>query len=382
MKITQNAFLRKIRNINGGDWLKELKNVLTDITSDFKNENGESLLTENKKINTAFLPNSPSLEGTNYVFVQGNGTPLENGTELLAAYNAAKTMSPSSSNRITVIVAPGEYKLVDTFVMDTEFVDLVSLTGNADVVLDKSLPSSYNNDPFQFTLSPYDIVDISPCIIVLNNNIFIKGVSSKRYDSANWDLFEGNGELYLLPIIITENLPNVILENCIGGQFSFGSDVDFGSNNLTDSSTYINCKAATYSFASNAEASGTYINCSVIEEYLVPNSFSGAFGAFGVASGYFYNCSGGSNSFASGGIASGYFQNCNAYIGAFGDYGTCSGTLVNCTGYEYCFGDTGVLSGKLFYCRLTTPTSGIFPTVSGGGRTYYCIDGNGNTNNQ
>jgi hypothetical protein len=37
------------------------------------------------------------------------------------------------------------------------------------------------------------------------------------------------------------------------------------------------------------------------------------------------------------------------------------------------------LTGKLFFC---IKTSGTFKTVSGGGRTYYCIDGNGNTNNQ
>jgi hypothetical protein len=39
----------------------------------------------------------------------------------------------------------------------------------------------------------------------------------------------------------------------------------------------------------------------------------------------------------------------------------------------------GTLSGKLFYCRLTL---GTFATVSGSGRTYYCVDGNGDPNNQ
>jgi hypothetical protein len=39
----------------------------------------------------------------------------------------------------------------------------------------------------------------------------------------------------------------------------------------------------------------------------------------------------------------------------------------------------GTLSGKLFYCRITL---GTFATVSGSGRTYYCVDGNGNPNNQ
>jgi len=42
-------------------------------------------------------------------------------------------------------------------------------------------------------------------------------------------------------------------------------------------------------------------------------------------------------------------------------------------------GDQGVLSGKLYYCRLTY---GTFKTVSLGGRTVLCIDGNNNQNNQ
>jgi hypothetical protein len=41
--------------------------------------------------------------------------------------------------------------------------------------------------------------------------------------------------------------------------------------------------------------------------------------------------------------------------------------------------DDGILSGKLYYCRLTV---GTFETVSGGGRTVYCIDGTDTPNNQ
>jgi hypothetical protein len=93
----------------------------------------------------------------------------------------------------------------------------------------------------------------------------------------------------------------------------------------------------------------------------------------------FTNCTGGDGSF---GITSlGTFTNCTAGINSFGGSGTSSGIFTSCVGGEYSFGGDlmGTLSGKLFYCRITL---GTFATVSGSGRTYYCVDGNGNPNNQ
>jgi hypothetical protein len=54
--------------------------------------------------------------------------------------------------------------------------------------------------------------------------------------------------------------------------------------------------------------------------------------------------------------------------------------FTNCIGGASSFdGASATLTGKLYYCRLT---SGTFKTVSGSGITRYCIDGNGDTNNQ
>jgi hypothetical protein len=93
----------------------------------------------------------------------------------------------------------------------------------------------------------------------------------------------------------------------------------------------------------------------------------------------FTNCTGGDYSF---GITSlGTFTNCTAGINSFGGNGTSSGIFTSCVGGEYSFGGDlmGTLSGKLFYCRLTL---GTFATVSGSGKTVYCVDGNGDPNNQ
>jgi len=106
------------------------------------------------------------------------------------------------------------------------------------------------------------------------------------------------------------------------------------------------------------------------------NSFSPS---FGTVSGTFTNCAGGINSFGIFGTASGTFTNCVGGDSSFGAAGTASGTFTNCVGGDSSFGAAGTLSGKLFYCRLTT---GTFNTVSGGGKTLYCIDGNNDPNNQ
>jgi hypothetical protein len=227
--------------------------------------------------------------GTLYSYLAGDGTPTENGAALTAAYTAAKAiLGLSATNRFKIIVGTGKYQITGQFPINTEFIDFVSLTGDADV-------------------------EITNGITVTANNVFLKGLVSGLKSA-------------LQSFQVATNLNLLICENCIGGVFSFGS-------------------------GGGGTASGTFTNCT-------GGDFS--FGGFGVtASGTFTNCTGGDSSFG-GGV-------------------TASGTFTNCTGGDYSFGGNGFLSGKLYSCRLT---AGTFSTVSSGGRTYYCVDGNGNVNNQ
>jgi hypothetical protein len=367
-----------------------------------------------------------ALEGTNYVYVAGNGTSEENGEELKVAYDLAKTMLPSATNRITVIVAPGNYKFLTKFVMDTEFIDLVSLTGNADVIFDLNV-----EDPFEFDDDTYDVLTISECLLIDVDNVYVKGIKGKFYLSPNFNNYWGEGEDYILPIQVSNDL-NIIVENCVGGPFSFGGDFTFGLNSIIVSGTFINCQGNESSFGSHGIASGIFTNCK--GSYLsfgggniasgiftdCVSSSDGSFGGYGIANGTFINCQGNESSFGSnntasgiftnctgnsmsfggnGGIASGTFNNCQSLgYGSFGQNGAASGIFTNCISGNLSFGNNGIasgiftnciggfyswntiyLTGQLYYCRLT---SDIFPTVSTGGRTYYCIDGNGNTNNQ
>lgn len=231
---------------------------------------------------TKLLGGNVSMPIENYIVVSGNKTEVNNALELQAAYDLAKTKTPygqalSSTNRFTIVIAPGTYSFNGAFILDTPFIDIVSLTGNRDVIFDRSDLV----DPFEYDGITFEITEIGECLLVSADNIFVKGIEGKLKQSNNWNNFWGIGADYILPIQITNNLPNIKLEKCKGTDFTF------------------------------------------------------------------------SNS----GNASGTFERCIAGLNSFGS----------------------TLTGVLYYCRLT---SGTFTTVSGGGRTYYCVDGNGNVNNQ
>jgi hypothetical protein len=259
------------------------------------------------------------LAGTNYVYVMADGTDTANAAELSAAYTTAQGMSPSATNRITIVCGPGLYNFGSTaFTMSTQYIDLVSLDGNRSVIFNSADPGG--------------------TISITANDVFVKGVDvqTKNFTIAN--------SLNLLRI-----------ENCKGGDNSFGEIA---------SGTFINCVGGiqSFGFGQSPNASGTFTNCiGGDESFGTPSSmtFSGGF------SGTATNCVGGDQSFGggSGGMEStAVLSNCVAGIGSFGGGG----------------GPIG-FTGKVFYCRLT---AGTFGTVSGAGITRLCLDGSNVENNQ
>ena len=311
------------------------------------------------------------IEGTQYIYVAANGTPTENAAELQAAYNTAKTMSPSASNRITVICGNGNYDFGSAFEMDTEYIDLVSLDGNRSIVFNGT-----------------------GTISITANDVFVKGVNvgSKNFtigDDLNLLKVENcqGGERSFGGAELFGNNPKNVsgtFTDCQGGEFSFGGDVgnasgiftncqggdsSFGGNIGIASGIFINCQGGDFAFGGFETASGEFINCQ-----------GGEFSFSGVASGIFTNCQGGDFSFGIFEVASGTFTNCQGGEYSFGGFETASGTFTNCQGADGSFGgDGGTLEGKLFYCRLT---QGTFPTVTGGGKIVLCIDGNDDVINQ
>ena len=105
------------------------------------------------------------LTGTNYVYVSANGTDVENGTSLSTAYAQAILETPnglalSKTNRYTILLAPGKYNLSSPLSLTTEYVDLVSITGQKDVMITASTTP----------------------LLVLTDNIKLVGINVQQYE--------------------------------------------------------------------------------------------------------------------------------------------------------------------------------------------------------
>ena len=280
------------------------------------------------------------------VNVKLTDSAVTNGQNLVEAYNYAKTLTPngaalSATNRVSVIIQPGNYTIGATLTLDTQFVDLIGL--GAIKLRRGCVPA---------------VIIGGNTLNVTANDVRVKGISVGTQGFS-----------------VGDNLSLLVIEDCVGGNSSF--------NNITVSGTFINCTGGTGSFASSSfvsmTASGTFINCQG------GNSSFGHNNSGGTASGLFVNCTVGTASGFGGGFASGTFIDCEGGAYSFGTYffgGTAaSGTFINCIGSSPSFANNGggSPSGKFYRCRLTAD---IFKTVTGAGLMRNCIDGNNNTVNQ
>lgn len=169
-----------------------------------------------------------TLGGTNYIFVNANGTAAQNGTALKTAYIAAQAMTPngvakSATNRVVILLAPGYYTFNEAvdgpLLINTAFIDFVSLSGNRDVYFSSiQIVSPLGNDT--------DIVLIG--IDTTVNNYYTHAAFAIASSAA----------------------PNekIIVKNCKGGNYSFSS-FSSGFQGL-----YENCEAGAYSFCSTGDA--------------------------------------------------------------------------------------------------------------------------------
>jgi hypothetical protein len=290
------------------------------------------------------------INGTSYqVIVQGimgNTLFLMNLTPGLSFLSF--TLEVTTYPKVTVIAAPGNYNFENsTFIMNTEYVSLVSLDGNRSIIFNSS--------------------DSEGTLWLLVNNVYLKGV-----------------DVQTKSLSVASGLNKVIVENCKGGDYSFG----FGGN---ISGTYINCEGGDYSFASmpmsaapigvfrnisSPVASGTFTNC-----VAGGVSFGAAFMISAQASGIFTNCSAinGSSFGASfiSSIASGTFTDCVAggeSFGAGSGAAIASGVFRRCIAGFQSFAKNASMNGQFYYCEMSNDTFDI-PIVPG--VAIYCIENMG-----
>jgi hypothetical protein len=368
--------------------------------------------------------------GTNYILVKAEGTDTENAAELQAAYDLAVSMNPNVTNRITVIAAPGNYNFSSNFVMNNQYIDLVSLDGNRNIifngngtidvastdtlvrgvdVLTKSFKIRHNlvnlvvencrggDESFGYADSGTTLTINGTFIdCVAGNNSFghrpniggssqinlnINGVFTNCTAGNNSFGYNTNNQVNS-PTNLTFN--SAKLTNCTAGNNSFGVHISprVGSVTQFNFSKFTNCKSGNDSFGyiNNSDATIQSTSNLTIFENCEAGNNSFCTGLFNTSNVIFKNCVSGDFSFFGDGTLTGKFENCQGGDGSFGYDGDVSGTFTNCIGGGASFGGGGgVLTGNLYYCRLT---SGTFPTVSGGGVTVLCIDGNNQINTQ
>jgi len=267
--------------------------------------------------------------GTNRIIVVSTGTAAENATELQTAYDLAKTLTPygtalSATNRVTIEVHPGNYSFgSNAFVVDTQFIDIVSATGNADVYIHS----------LEMDLGLMVAVGIK----VTANDVFLKGITTKTFS-----------------FILGDDLSDLKLENCVGGTKSFNSPSGTFSGTATD------CIAGSFSFGSSHGFSGTATNC------------VGGMVSFGgdsviTATAKLYNCRLTSGSFRSP-EAGGLLINCINSSGATVNYGNAnlSGTNTGDQSLASLLNDRGAYNAS----------SNTFPSTGGSGTDGAILKGN------
>ncbi len=257
------------------------------------------------------------------VVVETTSNAKTNGVALIAAYTAAKALTPngeelSATNRACVIIPPGNYDLDHgeddacvPLTLDTEFVDIIGLTTDRSLQQIYGTPDTTNSGVIVQTV---DDVHIS--------NLYVKILT--EVESANWN--DTDSAAYFP----STGLSNTVVDNC---QFDGQDGNNSEGPRLFSLRTYI-------------EYSGTFNNCTGGNF-----AFGGGFG--GTASGTFTNCTGGGGAFGGGGgTASGTFTNCTGGDDSFGGAGgTASGTFAFCIGGEYSFNSTALAEGgKMYAC--------------------------------
>lgn len=278
-----------------------------------------------------------TLGGTNYIFVNANGTPAQNGAAVKTAYTAAIAMTPngvakSATNRVVILLAPGYYtfnEAIDNqFIVNQNYIDFESLSGEIDVYF-----------------SSIEVRSTFPGI-----NVRLSGIDTTKNNYYTHAAFA----------VSTSGDPseNIIIKNCVGGQYSFSS---YSSGFY---GVYENCTATDYSFGSTGNG------------LIPPMGIYGIGGAFSFTNyGIFKNCTANSYSFCSSNVSMG---------GTTSNQGIIDRCTATSSSFCYASSDNRVNNaGTIKDCQSFS--SGSFCCVSGGvptdsavnsGIISNCISGN------
>lgn len=176
------------------------------------------------------------VSGENYYVVEAGDDHFKNGKRLLEAYDQAKTESGNlnETNRIKIIAYPGKYTFEEGVYldMDTDFIDLYSVTGKPDVILSVDTDYEYPTLEELQDIENFPLIYGNPYSINVRSECHVRGIYTEmRFNLEN-------------------DLPNTIVEDCVGnGWHSFSgrdpneSDFDMEGGNHNMASTLIRCES-------------------------------------------------------------------------------------------------------------------------------------------
>ena len=345
-----------------------------------------------------------TLGGENYIFVNSNGTPIENGQAVRDAYTDAQAMTPngaalSATNRVVILLAPGYYDfdegVLGDWYIDQSFIDFESLSGVPDVYfssiqlissgiginvrisgIDTTKNSYYSTGPFAVACSAginesiyirdcvggnYSFVTFSSGFVGTIDNCvagnYSFGYMNDTAPAGNW-LLGGNTQLY------------GTFKNCTAGNYSFLSSQSTGggAGSVSNSGTIDNCKAGSnsfvYSIGDLARNNGTISNCvsTGAKSFCVSDSTNGLENA-----GLIINCRGTANSFVVSDNSLGLAYNTGRII-------DCTATGNNCFTAHILFPNQAYNYGSMINCNASS-SANAFCGASGsnGGWISNCL---------
>lgn len=364
------------------------------------------------------------IDPTSTVMVDASGTDAERGTALLAAYAAAKLLLPngaalSATNRATVILPPGKYKVTSTLTLDTSFIDICGLV-TAAIERSATDSDSYTSaaDASNFRPPPayvYCNTDLVTTVVQAAADIRLSdfGIAYLHDDAesvvndvahafycnltdatgnaaSNYTrmyffnqiaLPQGDTGEFRAPVGFAKHVRGT-WNGCVANAFAWrvGTNGEF-------SPTMTECVAGGFSFAGD-RTGGAVVGCRLIRcrgEGLVQFGTSTGFACFSGCTGfginidvnsYFIDCEGGNNCFGIGAVNSGNFIRCRGgkycFGGSFSLESTFAGYAEDCVALEGSFGSSntvnmGKLTGTLVRCRST---GGIRPWRCEGAQVY------------
>jgi hypothetical protein len=368
----------------------------------------------------ATLDSAKGLGGTSYVYVPANGTPSENGQQLLEGYQLAaskvtittptlnlgeleffnnesgsgwysslisrETLEPYISNGqlytgnfldLNIVgyestswawIQESGSDYVVSFYGGVKPPDGVAIISNFYYGVDKSTlvvgPGYYEFDgEFLIDENHVNVVSLTGNMdVYITNTTGEIGLSVSaenilvRGISTNTQAFE----------VTNSNAYNNRYEKCQGGNYSFGS------NGVHAVGIYIDCVAQNYSFGSlGGNAQGEFKNCKAFN-YSFGGSDDPVFESS--TSGTFTDCRADNDSFGTT-FSGGTFLNCVAQNNSFGggQGAVADGAFTNCRGGGYCFGGlNGVASGIFTNCEAQVHS---FGGDSANGTFTNCIAG-------